>query len=144
MAEAYPLPVFHFKVEAGTSNASFSEVAGLDIETEALEYRGGASPEFNKTKQPGMKKFGNITLKRGIVAGDNELYQWLNTTSFNQVERRDITISLLNENHEAVLVWKAKNVWPIKMTGPGLKADGNEIAIETVELAHEGLTIASA
>ena len=72
---------------------------------------------------------------------DNAFFQWWNTVSLNQLERRDVTISLLNEAHEPTMVWKISNAWPAKITGTDMKADGNEIAIETIELAHEGLSI---
>ena len=140
MAE-YPLPKFHFQVEWGGSKIGFTEVTGLDISTEVIEYRDGASPEYSKVKMPGQRKFSNITLKRGTFKGDNQFYLWFNTVSLNQIERRDLTISLLNENHEPVIVWKVKNAWPSKVTPTDLKADGNEVAIESLELAHEGLTI---
>jgi phage tail-like protein len=90
---------------------------------------------------PGMRKFSNITLKRGTFKSDNEFYDWYNTVKLNTIERRDVTIALLNEEHEPVVVWKVKNAWPTKITSTDLKADGNEAAIETMELAHEGLTI---
>ena len=140
MAE-YPLPKFHFLVEWGGSRIGFTEVSGLDISTELIEYRDGASPEFSKIKMPGQRKFSNITLKRGSFQGDNQFYSWFNTVSLNTIDRRDLTVSLLNENHEPVIVWKIKNAWPTKITPTDLKADGNEVAIETLELAHEGLTI---
>ncbi len=140
MAE-YPLPKFHFQVEWGGTKIGFSEVTGLDVETEMIEYRDGASREYNKIKMPGMQKYSNITLKRGVFAADNEYYAWWNTVKLNKIERRDITISLLNENHEPVVVWKVKNAWPTKITSTDLKADGNETAIESIELAHEGLAI---
>lgn len=140
MAE-YPLPKFHFQVEWGGTKISFTEVSGLDFETEVIEYRDGASPEYHKLKMPGMQKFSNITLKRGTFAGDNEYYQWWNTVKLNTIERRDLTISLLNENHEPVVVWKIKNAWPVKVQSTDLKADGNEVAIESMELVHEGLTV---
>lgn len=141
MAETYPLSKFHFKVEWGGTNISFTEVTGLTVETEAIEYRGGASKEYHKIKMPGMQKFGNITLKRGTFATDNEFYAWWNTVKLNTIERRDLTISLLNENHEPIVVWRIKNAWPLKVQAADLKSDGNEIAIETLELAHEGLVI---
>lgn len=75
------------------------------------------------------------------MRGDNEFYNWINTTQLNTVEKRDVVISLLNERHEPVAVWKAKNAFPVKVTGPTLHACGNEVAIETLELAHDGLTI---
>jgi phage tail-like protein len=137
----YPLPVFHFQVEWGGTNIGFSEVSGLNIETQLIEYRDGASPEYSAVKMPGIPKYGNITLKRGIVPDDNEFFAWLNTTSLNKVERRDLTISLLNEAHEPVMSWKAKNAFPVKIEGAGLKATGNEVAIESIEVAHEGLMI---
>ncbi len=140
MAE-YPVPKFHFQVEWGGSKIGFTEISGLDITTEVIEYRDGASPEYSKVKMPGQRKFSNITMKRGTFKGDNEFYIWFNTVSLNQIERRDLTVSLLNESHEPVVVWKVKNAWPTKITPTDLKADGNDVAIESLELAHEGLTI---
>ncbi|MDZ7695061.1 MAG: phage tail protein [Balneolaceae bacterium] len=137
----YPLPVFHFTVDWGGESVSFSEVSGLNIESQVIEYRDGASPEFSSRKMPGLQKYGNITLKRGVVDGDNQFYDWLNTTNLNKVERRDLIINLLNENHEPVMTWKVNNAFPVKIEAPGLKASGNEVAIESMEIAHEGLTI---
>lgn len=137
----YPLVKFHFQVEWGGTKIGFTEVSGLDVETEMIEYRHGASPEFSKTKMPGMQKYSNITLKRGSFQSDNEYFEWWNTVKLNTIERRDITISLLNEEHEPLIVWKIKNAWPLKVQSTDLKADGNEVAIETIELAHEGLTM---
>ena len=141
MAADYPLPKFHFQVEWGGAQIGFTEVSGLDVETEVIDYRHGASPEYVVTKMPGMQKYTNITMKRGTFQGDNEFYDWWNTVALNTIERRDVTISLLNENHEPVVVWKVKNAWPIKVQSTDLKADGNEVAVETLEIAHEGLTI---
>lgn len=137
----YPLVKFHFQVEWGGTKIGFSEVSGLNVETEPIEYRHGASPEFTKTKMPGLQKYSNITLKRGSFQSDNEFFEWWNTIRLNTIERRDITISLLNEEHEPLITWKVKNAWPIKVESTDLKADGNEVAIESMELAHEGLTI---
>lgn len=137
----YPIPKFHFQVEWGGAKIGFTEVTGLEVSTEVIEYRDGASKEYHKIKMPGMQKFSNITLKRGTFKGDNDYYNWWNTVALNTIERRDVTISLLNEAHEPVVVWKIKNAWPVKVQSTDLKADGNEVAIETIELAHEGLTI---
>ncbi|AHW60824.1 conserved hypothetical phage tail region protein [Draconibacterium orientale] len=141
MATEYPIVKFHFQVDWGGTKIGFTEVSGLDVETEVVEYRHGASPEYVKTKMPGMQKYSNITLKRGTFATDNEYFDWWNTVKLNTIERRNITISLLNEEHSPVVVWKIKNAWPTKIQSTDLKADGNEVAIETMELAHEGLSI---
>lgn len=138
---SYPLPKFHFSVDWGGTKIGFTEVSGLDVETEIIEYRQGASPEYTKIKMPGMQKFSNITMKRGSFASDNEYYNWWNTVKLNTIERRDITIKLLNEEHIPVITWKVKNAWPTKVQSTDLKADGNEVAIESMELVHEGLSI---
>jgi phage tail-like protein len=135
----YPLPKFHFIVEWGGMKISFTEVSGLDMEIEVIEYREGSSPEYSKMKMPGLQKFSNITMKRGTFAGDTDYFKWFNTVKMNTIERRNLTISLLNEEHAPVVVWQVKNAWPIKVQGTDLKADGNEVAIESIEIAHEGL-----
>ena len=140
MAE-YPLPKFHFQVEWGGTKIGFTEVSGMEVESEVIEYRDGASPEYSKVKMPGMQKYSDITLKRGSFKSDNEFYQWWDSVKLNTIERRDITISLLNEDHEPVMVWKVKNAWPSKITATDLKADANEAAIETMVVIHEGLTM---
>lgn len=137
----YPLPKFHFEVEWGGTKIGFSEVSGLDVETEVLEFRDGLSKEYTKTKMPGMQNYSNITLKKGVFKGDNDFYNWWNTVALNTIDRRDITISLLDEQHEPVIIWKIKNAWPIKVSSTDLDSTGNSVAIETAEIAHEGLTI---
>lgn len=138
---SYPLPKFHFQVQWGGVRIGFTEVTGLDMQVEAIEYREGSSPEYSKIKMPGMHKFSNITLKRGTIQGDSDFYKWVNTINLTVSERRDIIISLLNETHAPVMTWKAKNAFPVKVQASDLKSDGNEVAIETLELAHEGLNI---
>ncbi|MBK8194097.1 MAG: phage tail protein [Lewinellaceae bacterium] len=148
----YPLPKFHFQVEWGQDfRIGFTEVSGLDFETEVIEYRAGDSKKYNKTKQPGLTKFSNITLKRGTFEGDFDFFkEWQKTYYFQEGNktgskyRRDVTIKLLNESHEPIITWKLENAWPRKVQSTDLKADGNEVAIETMELVHEGLTILEA
>ena len=143
MAATYPLPKFHFLVQWGGVRIGFTEVTGLDTQVEVIEYREGSSPEYHKTKMPGIAKYSNIVLKRGTIQGDSDFYKWMNTINLTVVERRDITISLLNETHAPVMTWKAKNSFPVKIQASDLKSDGNEVAIETLEIAHEGLNIMS-
>ncbi len=132
---------YHFSVEWGGSRIGFMEVSGLDIELEAISFREGSSPEDSFRKVPGLRKFSDITLKRGIVKGDNEFFLWINTKQIGTIERRNITISLLNENHEPVVVWKVQNAFPVKYSGPVLESNGSDVAIETLVLTHEGITV---
>jgi phage tail-like protein len=141
MPAQYPMPSFHFTVEWSGKRIGFSEVTGLTQENQAIEYRDGSFPEYSSIKMPGLRKFSNIVLKRGIVKGDNDFFNWLSTVRLNTVDRRGLVISLLNEQHQPVMVWKVTNAFPVKVEGPALKASANEVAIESIELAHEGLEI---
>ncbi|KAB8153499.1 phage tail-like protein [Kordia periserrulae] len=138
---SYPLPKFHFQVEWGGTKIGFQEVSGLDAEVEKLEYREGSSPEYSKINMPGMVKYTDIVLKRGVFKGDNEFFDWMKTNKLNKTERRDITISLLDEEHAPVVVWKVLNAWPLKIQSTDLKGESNEVAIETLTLAHERIEI---
>jgi phage tail-like protein len=137
----YPLSKFYFEVDWGGTKVGFQEVSGLNIEVDPIEYRQGASPNFSKIKMPGMKKFSNITLKRGTFAHDNDYFTWLQTIQLNTVERRTVTISLLDETGAPAITWKVNKAFPVKLNSTDLKAEGNEVAVETLEIAHEGLTI---
>ncbi len=140
----WPLPKFYFQVKLGDKEVPFQEVSGLDIEAQIIEYRHGNSKEFSTIKMPGIKKSGNITLKKGIFVKDNGFWDWFNKIKMNTIERQTVTISLLDEAGAPTMVWTLKNAWPTKITGTDMKSDGNEIAVETIEVAHEGLTIANA
>ena len=138
----YPIPVFHYKVSWNNQDIGFSDVSGLTQEISPIEYRDGLmSATTVPLKRPGLIKVSNITLKRGIVTGENGMLNCFNNNGSPNVERRDITISLLNDEGNPVMVWAISQAWPIKCEGPGLKATGNEIAIESIELVHEGITV---
>ncbi len=127
----------------GGKRAGFSEVTGLTQENQAIEYRDGSFLEYSSIKMPGLRKFNNVTLKRGILKSDFDFAKWLTTIKLNTVDRRTLIVSLLNEEHQPVMVWKVMNAFPVKVEGPQLKASGNEVAIESIELAHEGLELQS-
>lgn len=142
MTDAYPIPRFHFKVEWGGSKLSFTEVTGLVMEREKIEYRHSDSKDFNRISMPGLTKNNHITLKRGKFEQDFDLNTWLEAVANERVEgRRDVTITLLNEKHLPVAAWTATRCFPVKVTAPDLKSDANEAAIETLEIAHEGLKL---
>ena len=137
----YHIPVFHFSVSWGGTNVGFSEVSGLTQEIQPIEYRDGMmGPTTLPLKRPGLRKSGNITLKRGLLSADNDFFLWFNNNGTPNVERRDLTIMLLNDESQPVFVWTIEQAWRVKSEGTSLKATGNDIAIESVELAHEGIT----
>jgi phage tail-like protein len=142
MAQEYPLPRFHFQVDWGGAKISFTEVTGLVMEREKIEYRHSDSLDFNKIAMPGMAKNNNITLKRGKFEADFDYNTWLEDVANDRVDgRRDVIIRLLNEKHIPVAVWSAARCFPVKVTAPDLKSDANEIAVESIEIAHEGLKL---
>lgn len=136
----YPLTKFHFSVDWGGTNISFQEISGLDAEKDVIEYRDGTDTSFTKLNMPGLNKSSEVTMKRGMFATDNEFYEWMNSTQMNSPERRNITISLLNEQHEPVVVWNLKDAWPYKIQCTDLKAEASEVAIESVIIKHSGWT----
>lgn len=140
----WPIPKFHFQVKWDSEVMSFQEVSGLDIESQPIEYRSGDSPQFSTIKMPGMQKTGNVTMKKGVFKSDNKFWDWFNQIKMNTITRKPVTISLLDETGAPTMVWTLANAWPSKITGTDLKSDGNEAAIETIEIVHEGLTIDNA
>jgi phage tail-like protein len=142
MAQEYPLPRFQYQVDWGGAKLTFTEVTGLDQQVEVIEYRHSDSKDFSKIKMPGMRKFSNITMKRGKFENDFDYNTWMAEISNDRVGgRRDVTVRLMNEKHEPVAAWTAVRCFPTKITAPDLKSDANEVAIETIEIAHEGLTL---
>ncbi len=137
----WPLPKFYFKVEVDGLDAAFQEVSGLEAEAQVIEYRHSNSKEFSTIKMPGIKKYSDVTLKKGVFVKDNKFFDWFSQIEMNLIERKPVTISLLNEKGDPTMVWTLANAWPTKVTGVDLKSDGNEAAVETLVLAHEGLKI---
>ena len=148
VAREHPYPGFNFIVEvpvptggAGgkTVKGAFSEVSGLEATKEVIEYRNG-NDDIHTRKRPGQTKFANIVLKRGVT-GNIEFWKWLVEAMNGNHKPVDGQIHQLDEAKNTVVTWKFKSGWACKFTGPGLNAKNNEVAMETVEICHEGLAI---
>src|SRR5436190_4587242 len=139
----WPMPKFRFEVDLGTElkNVAFQEVSGMDTENQIIEYRKSNNPLFSVEKMPGITKYGNITLKRGIFVNDNTFWEWHQEIVMNTIKRRTVIIKLLDEKGKVTMQWTLNNAWPTKITSTDLKSDGNEVAVETLEIAHEQLII---
>jgi phage tail-like protein len=134
-----PFRAFNFLVEIdGIARAAFRECSGLDSSQNAIDYREGGEP-LRMRKLPGLNTFSNITLKWGITA-DAEFWEWRKKAADGKVERKNGSIVLLDDSGTEKVRWNFTDAWPTKWTGPTFNATGNEVAIETVEIAHEGLT----
>lgn len=139
----WPMPKFRFEVDLGTElkGIAFQEVSGMDTETQIIEYRQSNSPLFSTQKMPGIKKYGNIIMKRGVFVNDNTFWKWHQEITMNTIKRRTVLIKLLDESGNVTMQWQLNNAWPTKITSTDLKSDGNEVAVDTIEIAHEQLII---
>jgi phage tail-like protein len=134
-----PYRVYKYKVEIdGITRGGFREASGLDSSQDPIEYREGTDPLHAK-KLPGLNKSSNISLKWGIT-DDAQLWEWRKKSIDGKVERKNGSIVLYNDAGEEKIRWNFMEGWPTKWTGPSFNATGNEVAIETLEIAHEGLT----
>ncbi|MBD5799855.1 phage tail protein [Bacillus pseudomycoides] len=134
-----PLRNFRFRVEIdGIMQAGFSEATGFDATTDVIDYREGNEPTHVR-KLPGLTKYGNISLKYGIT--DNmELYNWHKEISNGNVKRKNISIIIVDEVGNDKARWEFVNTWLSKYDSADLNAKGNDVAIETIEIVHEGMT----
>ncbi len=139
----WPMPKFRFEVDLGTElkSVAFQEVSGMDVENQVIEYRKSNSPLFSTEKMPGLVKYGNVTMKRGIFVNDNTFWNWHAEIKMNLIKRRTVLIKLLDESGNVTMQWQLDNAWPTKISSTDLKSEGNEVAIDTLEIAHEQLTI---
>lgn len=139
----WPIPKFRFEVDLGDElkKIVFQEVSGLEAETQVIEYRAGNSPVFSTVKMPGIQKYGNVTMKKGVFVNDNSFWNWYQQIKMNTIQQRTIIIKLLDESGSVTMQWTLHNAWPSKVTSTGLKADGNEVAIDSIEIEHEQITI---
>ena len=136
----WPMPKFYFSVDIEIfTDLPFQEVSGLDVETEVIEYRHGNSPSHSTIKMPGMMKYADITLKKGVFADDNDFYDWISTISLNTYERLTVVIRLLDETATPRMTWTLTNAFPKQITPTDMNSQASEAAIETMVLAHEGM-----
>jgi phage tail-like protein len=136
-----PFTIGNFRVEIdGISSASFSEVRGLEVSIDVVEYRAGDSKVNTEQKLPGLFKVSDVTLKRGLTR-DLSLWNWINAATAGNVNRANVQITLLDQMDNPVLNWRLRNAWPRKWTGPVLNAGASDVAMEELELACEGLEI---
>ncbi len=138
----WPLPKFYFSVTLGADDkVSFQEVDGLESKTQVIEYRHGNSPIYAPIKMPGLAKVGNVTMRKGIFVNNNKFWDWYSEIKLNTITRRTVVVNLLDETGNPKMVWTLNNAFPTKVTGTDLKSEGNEVAVESIEIAYETLVV---
>ena len=139
--EGYPKPKFRFQVTIDNADAGgFSEVSGLDASIDPIEYREGNMKTETPMRVAGLRKYSNVTLKKGVITG-KAFYDWIVIGLTGEVKQKEVVITLVDEKYEKVLAWHITKAWPTKYTAPDFNATSNEIAIESLELVHEGMTV---
>jgi phage tail-like protein len=137
----WPLPSFYFSAQLGPGLTSqFQEVNGM--EEEAPVYRHETVPSPTPARTPAVSQ-GNVTLRKGIFVNDTKFWTWYNEIKMNIVARRTITISLLDEAGKPKTTWTLNNAFPTKINTPDLKTEGNEVAVESLEIAYETLVVSA-
>jgi phage tail-like protein len=134
-----PLTSFNFIIDIQGMRAGFSEVGGLSTETDIVEYREG-NEDITVRKLPGKRKYANISLKRGYSVS-KDLWEWRKSVIEGRTKRLSGTITLLDESRKPALVWRFFEAWPNKWAGPAMNAKNNDVAIEEMELAVEGVEL---
>jgi phage tail-like protein len=138
------LPKFYFSVRFGDGNAAkFQEVSGSDSEGLRVDYRHGNGPSFYPIKMPGLGRVGNVTMRKGIFVGDVKFWAWYNAIAMNTIKRGPVVINLLDETGTPTMAWTLNNAFPTKITGTDLQAEGNDVAIESLELAYETIEVSA-
>lgn len=139
----WEMPKFHFEVDFGTqiTGIHFEEVSGMENETQIIEYKDNFSPIFSTVKMPGIPKFGNVTLKRGLFKNDINFKNWVKKIKMNIIEKQEINIKLNDEEGNTFTEWVIMNAFPVKMKNINLQTDVEEVLVDTLEIKHEGLVI---
>lgn len=128
----------NFLVEIeGVITGGFYECSGLESETDIINYRVGNDKVNTVKKLPGLNRFSDINLTRGIV-DKNELWEWRKKVMTGNIERKTVSIIIKDEKGDDKIRWDIREAWPSKWKGPALKADGNAVAVETLTFCHEG------
>lgn len=133
-----PYRGYRFRLEVdGVDRGAFRECSGLDFDQSPIEYREGTDPLYSR-KLPGLTKYSNIVLKWGI-SNDFELWDWRQSALDGKIQRKNGSIVLLDDENNEVTRWNFIEGWPAKWTGPTFNATANEVAVMTLEIAHERL-----
>jgi phage tail-like protein len=136
-----PFRAFNFRLEIDNLPvAAFSDASGMTSDGDVVDYRTGVDIPLTARKLPGLRKYGPITLKRGMLH-DSSLWDWYRNISIGLKDRRNGSVILMDEERNDVLRWNFEAAWPNKIEGPALNAKGNEVAVESVELIVEDITL---
>ena len=139
----WPMPKFRFEVDLGADlkGIAFQEVSGIEVENQIIEYRKGDSKIFSTEKAPEAVRYGDVTLKSGVMIKDSAFLDWYTQVLCNTIQRSTVIIRLLNEAGDLSMKWELQDAWPTKIESTDLKSDAGEVDIDTLEIAYERLKV---
>lgn len=136
----WPMPKFYFSVDIDDlTDLPFLEVSGLEVEADNISYRHGNDPSFGTIQMPGVKKSGNLILKKGVFANEDLYQSLISKIALNTYKRMKVVIRLLDENAEPRITWQINNAFPLKYSSTDMNSESSEAAIESIEFSHQGI-----
>ena len=136
----WPMPKFYFSVDIDDlTDLSFLEISGLEVEADNISYRHGNDPSFGTIQMPGVKKSGNLILKKGVFANEDLYQSLISKIALNTYKRMTVVIRLLDENTEPRITWQINNAFPLKYSSTDMNSESSEAAIESIEFSHQGI-----
>lgn len=136
----WPMPKFYFSVDIDDlTDLPFLEVSGLEVEADNISYRHGNDPSFGTIQMPGVKKSGNLILKKGVFANEDLYQSLISKIALNTFKRMTVVIRLLDENAEPRITWQINNAFPLKYSSTDMNSESSEAAIESIEFSHQGI-----
>ena len=144
IVDKYPISVFRYQATVGGTEIFFSEISGLSLEYETTEYKEAGSTGVTTIQVSGQRTAPTLTLKRGLFKNGLDLYKWFNETHTDDFTKKEVVISLLDNNNGIIMTWTVANCLPMKFEGPGLDATSNEVSFQTIELKGDSIVVADA
>ena len=137
----WPMPKFYFSVDIDDlTDLPFQEVSGLEVEADNISYRHGNDPSFGTIQMPGIKKSGNLILKKGVFANETIFNSLISKIRLNTYKRMTVVIRLMDETTEPRMTWEINNAFPLKYTSTEMNSESSEAAIESIEFSHQGIS----
>jgi phage tail-like protein len=137
----WPMPKFYFSVDIDDlTDLPFQEVSGLEVEADNISYRHGNDPSFGTIQMPGIKKSGNLILKKGVFANETLFNSLISKIRLNTYKRMTVVIRLMDETTEPRMTWEINNAFPLKYNSTEMNSESSEAAIESLEFSHQGIS----
>ncbi|MBL4706950.1 MAG: phage tail protein [Flavobacteriales bacterium] len=139
----YPISAFRYSATIGGTAISFSEISGLNMDYDTTEYKEAAAGGVRTIQVAGQRQAPSLTLKRGLFKDGLELYEWFNSIHTGKFTKKEVVISLLDNENKSIMTWKVMNAFPTKFEGPSLDAKSNEVSFQSIEIKGDSIEVSN-